>query len=278
VTVAGLSVLIYHDVVDSDPDESGFTGAGPARYKLARSAFTDHLDAIAAVTAAPPVSLAAPRANGASWALTFDDGGASALVVGELLAQRGWVAHFFVTTGRVGTRGFLDAAGVRALAEMGHVIGSHSHTHPARMSALPPQRLLAEWRESGERIADLVGAPALIGSVPGGYYAPAVARAAAAAGLRVLCTSEPRQELGTVDGCTVLGRYAVLNATPARTAAALAAGRRLPRWRRRGAWAARGVVKRAAGDAYPRVRARVLRAGSRSRRDRYAARPSDGRR
>lgn len=150
-----VDVLMYHDVVERRVDESGFPGAGPARYKLSRAAFAAQLDAIAAATAAPPLSLETLPARGGGWALTFDDGGASALPVGEALAERGWTAHFFVTTDRLGTAGFLRPDGVRALGGMGHVIGSHSRTHPARMSALTPDQLLEEWRvgRSGDRLA-----------------------------------------------------------------------------------------------------------------------------
>jgi hypothetical protein len=60
-----------------------------------------------------------------------------------------------------------------------------------------------------------------------------------------------------VDGCLVLGRYAVLHDAPAARVAAAAAHRR-PWLAQRASWEVRGVAKRLAGSRYPRVRARLL--------------------
>src|SRR5262245_12587099 len=91
--------LLYHDVLESGSyDSSGFPGAGAARYKLSLGEFQAHLAAIAAVsaTAAPPM-------------LTFDDGGSSSCRIATELERYGWLGHFFVTTDRIGSPGFLNA-------------------------------------------------------------------------------------------------------------------------------------------------------------------------
>src|SRR6266702_1009267 len=153
--------LMYHDVVDGDPDQSGFAGAGPARYKVSTARFRAHLDAIReALSEDPGVvdDLLAGDSSGAAWLLTFDDGGASALAAGEELARRQWRGHFFITTGRTGEEGFLDASEIIELRSMGHIIGSHSASHPSRMSSLPERELREEWRASVESLADLLGA------------------------------------------------------------------------------------------------------------------------
>src|SRR5204863_366926 len=58
--------------------------------------------------------------------LTFDDGGRSALAIGDTLAARGWRGHFFIVTGLIGSRAFLAPQQIRYLRGCGHVIGSHS--------------------------------------------------------------------------------------------------------------------------------------------------------
>ena len=104
-------------------------------FKLRRRDFATHLDAIAATGRAPVSAEAIDFARpGRHLLLTFDDGGTSALHAGEALAARGWKAHFFITTGKLGTRTFLDAAGVRALHAAGHVVGTHSTLAPQRLS------------------------------------------------------------------------------------------------------------------------------------------------
>jgi hypothetical protein len=68
------------------------------------------LEAISAAIPRDRVSRLAGRAwTGTPVFLTFDDGGASALhPTADLLERRGWSGHFFVTTRRIGTPGFLD--------------------------------------------------------------------------------------------------------------------------------------------------------------------------
>ncbi len=253
--------LLYHDVVrPGDPDGSGFPGGAAGRYKLDWDAFERHLGAIAAAVARPPVRVGElARANGdVPWLLTFDDGGASAREVGERLAERGWPAHFFVTVDYLGARGFVGTDDVRALAALGHVVGSHSCSHPHRMATATPASLLDEWSRSTERLAAIVGAAVQVASVPAGSYAPRVARAARAAGIDSLFTSEPEARHGRIDGTLVIGRYTIRRATPPRTAARIAAGAGAPRAQQLAAWRAKKLVRRMAGPAYERMRRRLL--------------------
>jgi peptidoglycan/xylan/chitin deacetylase (PgdA/CDA1 family) len=253
--------LLYHDVVEPGfEDESGFPGAAAGRYKLARVAFEEHLRALERSPGRPPLSVTdlaghpPPRA----WSLTFDDGGASALRIGEILAQRGWTAHFHVTVGRIGTTGFVDAGDIRAVREMGHIVGSHTCTHPERMSACSWADLVLEWQESVDALGEILGEPVRVASVPGGYYSPKVARAAALAGIEALFTSEPTASIRRIDGCLVFGRYVVKKNVSAATASALASGARLPRYRQLAAWNAIKAAKIAGGTAYPKIRRRLL--------------------
>jgi len=61
--------------------------------------------------------------------------------------------------------------------------------------AVPPCRTSWGWRSHSLRT--------------GGYFSAQVARAAAAAGLTALFTSEPEIRVREVDGCAVLGRFAI---------------------------------------------------------------------
>lgn len=264
--------LVYHDVVPRGaPDESGFPGAAAASYKLDRETFARHLAAIADRLAARPATvwelLAAPTGP-ACCVLTFDDGGRSAITcIADLLEERDWRGHFFVTTAYVGAPGFVTAADIRSLAARGHVIGSHSHSHPTRMSQCGPLDLLTEWRCSTLILAEILGEPVRCASVPGGYYAPRVAEAAAAAGVDVLFTSEPTARCHSEAGCLVIGRYAIRRSTSARTAAAYASGQVLPRLQQQLFWNVKKVAKAMGGNVYLAVR-RAAYARLRAQRDR----------
>jgi len=241
--------LLYHDVVEPGLyDSSGFTGAGAARYKLTRAEFREHLSAL--ITAAP---------KGGPPTLTFDDGGASSCWIATELEAYGWNGHFFVTTDRIGSPGFLEEAQIRSLRASGHQIGTHSCSHPDRISSCSCDQLVAEWRDSRQRLADILGEPVTSGSVPGGYYSRNVAKAAATSGLRLLFTSEPTLREWTVSGCAVLGRYTIYRGMSARAAAQLVAPGPAARVAQTLAWQAKKMVKQIGGPFYPRFRSEVLK-------------------
>ncbi len=261
-----IATLLYHDILaaSEDPDASGFAGAGAGVYKLSDAVFDTHLNAISArlggVVPVRATDLVARRpAPAIPWVLTFDDGGASALRGADQLAARGWVGHFFITAGRIGEASFLDAAGVRRLAANGHVIGSHSWSHPPRMSALPYTAIREEWERSLAVLQDILGASVATASVPGGFYSRAVARGAAECGIAVLFNSEPVLRGRDVNGCLVLGRFSMRRDTTARHAAACAAGSPVARWPAWLGWNSRKLIKRVVGGRYERGREELLR-------------------
>ena len=222
-----LLTLLYHDVYRSDPAESGFLGAAAGRYKLPLTEFDLQLDRLAAVLDASPVLVTARRFGAATpqLAFTVDDGGVSYYMeMSDRLESKGWRGHCFVTTGWIGRGGFLHARHLRELHARGHLIGSHSVTHPARFSACTPVQMLNEWRESRETLEDILGAAVTIASVPGGYFSDQVARAADEAGIRHLFTSEPERQVRKVGRCQVYGRYTIRRGHAADHAARLVSG------------------------------------------------------
>lgn len=220
-----VAALGYHEIADA-PGESGFRRPGARPYRFSRAELEAHLDAIAACGASVAcVDALDPGAPGVRTILTFDDGGCSALAAAAALERRGWRGHFFIITGRIGTPGFLDAAGIRRIRQAGHVVGSHSHTHPDIFRGLDAAAMAREWQESRDRLEQLLGEPCVHASVPGGDVSQRVFASAAAAGLRWLFTSEPWLVPRRVGGCMVLGRVVLKRGVSAREVAALAAGR-----------------------------------------------------
>lgn len=254
--------LIYHDVVPAArADDSGRRGAGPALYKLDPAQFTGHLSALKTVPPAERLDWTATLAQPTVTPvlLTFDDGGASAARhIAPELERHGWRGHFFVTTREIGRPGYLDAAAIRALSEAGHAVGTHSASHPDLFAALSAAEQAREWRESTNALADILGHPVLIGSVPGGLFDAGVARVAAECGLSALFTSEPQVLVHYVDGCAVFGRYSVTRRTPAREIMDLVADRNWRRRRHAVGWAAKRTLRSVGGEPYLRLRRRLL--------------------
>ena len=233
--------LLFHDIYERDPRESGFASDAADRYKLPVTVFDAHLAAIASVRDVP-------------FLITVDDGGVSYYTrLADRLEAHGWRGYCFVSTDQIGSRGFLDAAQIRELDARGHLIGSHSASHPTRFSACSPQQMRQEWTRSRQVLEDILGHDVTLASVPGGYYSRAVAQSACDAGLRFLFNSEPVISTRTDDGLTVAGRFTIRRGDSPQTSRRLL----LPSpWARWGAWArwnAKGLAKPLLGPAYMRV-------------------------
>jgi peptidoglycan/xylan/chitin deacetylase (PgdA/CDA1 family) len=248
--------LEYHDVVPQGSWEtSGFPGPAAASYKLASNRFVDHLEALATATRPAGTTVQHALAGaGDCVLLTFDDGGQSAVAIGAMLSERGWHAHIFMVSDRISTPGFLRREELRGLHADGHIIGSHSATHPTRMSHLSPSQLRSEWDRSVAELQDAIGAPVKVASVPGGYYSTSVAEAAAGAGIEVLFTSEPVTSITRVGSCHVMGRFTLRQAHPAEYVRRLTGASPLARGAQWLQWNTRKVGKRLGGSAYLRFR------------------------
>lgn len=252
--------LLYHDVTPAGVDDSsGFAGPEAARYKLTPDEFSAHLNRIKDSVTACPLSNPADLANTTdAWTITFDDGGLSnaTLIAGEL-ERRGWRGWFFIATDFIDRPTFCSREQIRDLHERGHVIGSHSCSHPERISSCSTTQIFDEWSRSCEVLAKIVGKSVTAASVPGGFYSTEVARAAARAGIKVLFTSEPTVHASRVDHCRVVGRYNIYRGMHA-TDATLLLTSRYRRWRQAACWSAKKAAKTVAGPVYKAVRRSLL--------------------
>ncbi len=255
--------LNYHDVVTpGNLEPTGRSAPGAWRYNVDTDEFVRHLTAIAAGTGRNPVialDLVKTRQKPWPFLLTFDDGGISAYKhIGRLLDKFGWRGNFFISTNDIGKSGFVNSEQIRSLRRQGHVIGSHSCSHPERMSHCSWGQLVREWAESITILSNILGEQVSVASVPGGYYSRRVAEAASAAGIKTLFNSEPVTTCEYVAGCLVLGRYTVYRGTPAAVVAGIAAGRTGPRLKQLVFWKCKAIGKRVGGEAYLNIRKRIV--------------------
>jgi peptidoglycan/xylan/chitin deacetylase (PgdA/CDA1 family) len=255
--------IMYHDVVEGGAfDASGFPGGDAAIYKVDRDQFKSHLGAIAKAVPSGPGSVLdlLSRQQEPSLLLTFDDGGASAYCyIADLLEQRGWHGHFFVTAGYIDRPSFLSREQIRELHRRGHIIGTHSFSHPERISHCSLDEMGQEWGKSVALLSDVIGERITAASVPGGFHSRDVARTAAEAGIQVLFTSQPTTRGHFVDGCLILGRYSIQRWMSAKVVAGLARGRALPHFRQLAMWNIKKVTKMVGGKSYVKLRKALLR-------------------
>jgi peptidoglycan/xylan/chitin deacetylase (PgdA/CDA1 family) len=184
-------VLTYHAVVER-PEDLDRWPAGARRYVFTADEFARHLDYL---VAGKFETLA--LADLVRWldgerelperpvVLSFDDGHASnATRVTPALAERGQRGTFFITAGRIGRdESFVNWDQLLAMDEAGMEIGSHTLTHPFP-SALKPQTLAHELRESKRILEDGLGTSVDYVSSPSGYDSRHFARLAREAGYR----------------------------------------------------------------------------------------------
>lgn len=235
--------LLFHDIYVSDPRESGFASPAADRYKLTIDQFDRHLSALARV-----------RRHARPFALTFDDGGSSyySAIAGRL-EELGWRGYCFVPTDFIGQPGFLSREQIRELDARGHHIGSHSASHPARISSCSHDSVVDEWRRSIGILQDILGHAVTSASVPGGYYSHGVAAAAASAGIKVLFTSEPQTRITEVAGCAIVGRFTIRASSSEGLCEQLVGSAPWSRWSMLAEWTAKKSIKSILGPAYIRL-------------------------
>jgi peptidoglycan/xylan/chitin deacetylase (PgdA/CDA1 family) len=175
-------VLNYHRVSERD--------AGADFYTVTPAAFAAHLGVLAergsGVVASDEVLDG--RAGDRSVMLHFDDGTADHHhTVARLLAEHGFRGVFFISTAKIGNKGYLSESDVRSMAAAGHAIECHGHSH-RRMDRMTGEELAGELRRSVEEIHRLTGRCPRILAPPGGFVSKSVVESAARAGMPVVRT------------------------------------------------------------------------------------------
>lgn len=235
--------LLFHDVYVSDPRESGFASPAADRYKLSVAQFERELRGLASV-----------QQRAMPFALTFDDGGVSFYTcIADRLEALGWRGYCLISTDYIDRPAFLSRSHIRELHRRGHVIGSHSASHPPFMHQCSRPAIVDEWRTSIATLEDVIGGRIDIASVPGGCYSHTVAEAAAAAGVKTLFTSEPVCTTAFVNGCRIDGRFTIRQHSAPGLAARLVTRAPFSRWGMWAQWNAKAAIKPVLGPFYLRV-------------------------
>lgn len=255
--------LLYHDAVtDGDYAASGFSGGDADVYKMDINEMRLHFEAVKGRISKTPSDVRDMNVENDEMPIfiTFDDGGlSSSTLIAPLLNDLGWVGHFFITGSRVDTKGFVSASQIRELDAQGHVIGSHSWSHPQRMALCTTTQLEYEWRKSIEFLSEILEKPVTVASVPGGYFSKKVAKIASQSGLKILFTSEPVKKAYYIDNCLILGRYTLIEGMPPHFSSDLAAdGISLRQIRQYLFWNSKKMLKNLAGDQYLAIRKYLL--------------------
>jgi peptidoglycan/xylan/chitin deacetylase (PgdA/CDA1 family) len=121
--------------------------------------------------------------------ITFDDGHRSNHDLAlPILRRLGLTACFFITSGWIGTDGFMSEEQIRALRQAGMQIGAHGVSH-AYFSDLSPEALEEELVSSKRCLEQILGEPIDAVALPGGRNHPLIRETARRAGYAQVFTS-----------------------------------------------------------------------------------------
>jgi peptidoglycan/xylan/chitin deacetylase (PgdA/CDA1 family) len=234
------------------------TEAGYLRYILSATDFRTQMQSLkTSGSRGVSVGEALTFPSAPSVTITFDDGcETDLLLAAPILKEFGFGATFYITSGLVGTRGYLSAQQVRELGGLGFEIGCHSMTH-AYLPDLDDERLHQEIAGAKVKLEEILGRPVEHFSCPGGRYDQRVKDVARAAGYRTVATSRIHANSKSTDSFA-LGRVAMMRDTKLKTFSALCDGSGL--WQLAMRDSLRQSAKRILGNSfYDRLRARALR-------------------
>ena len=150
-----------------------------------------------------------------SFVLTIDDGWYDGYDDAfPILKAHGFVATFFVISGRIGHPSFLSASQLKSLVAAGNEIGNHSVDH-VKLGSLAKDTLNAEIDNASDQIASATGVRPKSFAYPMGVYnTTVVAAVAACPGLEIAVT-EVRSVTETTGGRYTAPRLQVgPNTTP----------------------------------------------------------------
>lgn len=202
------TVLMYHDVYKASARESGFQTDGANHYKISKAAFEEQIKQIC----------------GLSVTLTFDDGGISFYtIIAPILEKYHLTGHFYIATNYIGSEGFMDENQIKDLHKRGHIIGSHSCSHPSDFRAVPFDARKKEWEESVRRLSEIIGEQVKEVSIPNGFLQKDDLQIFEELGITTIYTSklgENRQ----VDGLKILGRIGIDNGMSAQQILSIISG------------------------------------------------------
>lgn len=191
--------LMYHDVLNSLYPKSGFQKVGALQYAIESRTLDEHLNFATGVD---------------NVQFSFDDGGSSFYdVIAPMLEHYKRKGIFYIATSYIGTEFFMTEDQIRELDRRGHVIASHSHSHPKKISELSREECLKEWRTSKHILEEIVGHDITVASVPGGAVSDMVIDCMIEAGYRTIYTSEPTTVVAEKNGAKIYGRFGVKKET-----------------------------------------------------------------
>ena len=256
--------LCYHDIFDKDNDldSSGIKGKGANIYKLHQAKFHKQIKLLNVLKEIEVVSILDTSSKvkvNRKVILTFDDGGISAYTkIFPILENAGMVGHFFIIGDRVGKEGFVNESQIREMRNHGHIIGTHSFSHPKRISSLSIKTIKNEWEKGIQTLEDVLGERISVASIPNGYSSKQVLECASNAGISHIFNSNPMIKIKKYKNCVVIGRYPVQNQHDENYVASIVNRKLTTICRHSAEWRIKSIIRSIGGESYLKIREKLL--------------------
>lgn len=167
------------------------------------------------------------------------------------------VQTFFISTKYIDTPGFLSKEQVKELADRGHIVGSHSHTHPEIFTKLSKDEICDEWKKLFDVLSGILNNKDLPLSIPNGYASKAIMEEAIKVGYADIYSSEPITKVKLFRNHKVIGRYVVLEGMSTQDVLRIVESKRT-RLIMALKWRVLKIVKLVLGSSYDTLKAKVL--------------------
>lgn len=236
-------VLMYHDIVTADDKTSGFQNGSAFQYKVDETAFEEQVKAL----------------KGKNVEFSFDDGGVSFYTkAAPILERYGFKGVFFISTSYIGTPGFLSEEQIKDLAKRGHIIGSHTHTHPIDLSKLSSEEIIAEWKKSYSIIRVLTGKSDIVASIPNGNTSIQGLQLAFNCGYTDIYTSQPTTKVKSKVNHRIIGRYVVHSNMTTQDVINIATSNGT-QFKMSVKWHLLNIIKKILGSSYKSIKSKIIR-------------------
>lgn len=199
-------VLMYHDIYNHDPMESGFCRDRDMPYKMNSEKFENQVRCISEY-------LTKNNIKKESIVFTFDDGGKSFYtIIAPILEKFGFKGLFFISTNFIGKKTFLTVEEIKELNLRGHIIGSHAHTHE-HLYTLSESQVYSEWEISIRILSNILRKKIECASIPNGDISNKGLEIMNSLGIKYIYTSVPTSNIKSYRNSCIIGRYVVLGDT-----------------------------------------------------------------
>lgn len=143
--------------------------------------------------------------------ITFDDTRAEHFsIAAPLLQQYGFKGVFFVMTVPIGKPGYMTGSQIKALSDMGHVIGAHTWDHP-HAANIRPSDIDKQFRSPRHHLETITGRPVYYFAYPFGEWNDSVIRDVKLSGYRAAFQLtgkvSPREQLYSIRRVMVNGNW-----------------------------------------------------------------------